>query len=172
MHLLGVSNELIPEVRMGDANDLLGTLPGRKTQQLHLAVLGNDIVTAGTGIGGDRALSEGGNDAALEGTILTHNGRGHANEALTAVGQVCAHGEVQLTAGTGDMLNTGRLSIDLAKEVHVDGIVDGDKVIDLGHHADIVGVINGSGHDIGVTVDLVIQLLRAGCESKDLAALV
>ena len=68
------------------------------------------------------------------------------------------------------MLNAGRLGVDLTKEVHIHGVVDGDKVIQLGDDLNIVGVIHRCGHHIGVLLDVVIQLLGAGSKGIDLTA--
>ena len=44
---------------------------------------------------------------------MKKNFRFLADEALAAVGQVGAHGEVQLAAGAGDVLDAGGLGVDL-----------------------------------------------------------
>ena len=135
-------------------------------------MLGDDVLHAGAGVGGDGAGGQGGDDAALHAAVLAGDGGGHADEALAPLGQVRAHGEVQLAACAGDVLDTGGLGVDLAEEVHVDGVVDGDEIVDLGHDPHVVGVVHRGRHDIGVAVDVVIQLLGAGCEGEDLPALV
>ena len=114
-HLLGILDQLLTEIGMGDADDLLGTLPSGQALHVDHTVLGDDVVHAGTGIGGDGAGGQGGDDAALQGAVLAHHGGGHTDEALAALGQVSAQSEVQLAAGTGDVLHAGRLGIDLTK---------------------------------------------------------
>ena len=37
-------------------------------------------------------------------------------------------------------LDAGGLGVDLAEQVHVDGVVDGDEVVDLGDDPDVIGV--------------------------------
>ena len=56
--------------------------------------------------------------------------------------------------------------------VYVDGVVDGDEVVDLSDDPHIVGVVYRGTHHVGVAVDVVIELLGAGGEGEDLAALV
>ena len=172
MHLLGVGDELLPEIGVGDVDELLGPLPGGQALQVDHAVLGDDVVDAGPGVGGDGAGGQGGDDAALDGAVLAGDGGGHADEALAALGQVSAQGEVQLAAGAGDVFDAGGLGVDLSEQVHIDGVIDGNKVIDLADNVDVIGVIHRSGHDIRIPVDIVVELLGTGSESKDLAATV
>ena len=76
-----------------------------------------------------------------------------ADEALAAVGCESALGEVELAAGTADLLIASRFSVDLAVEVEVDAAVDGDEFIDAGDDADVVDVAYRSVED-----DLVGQI--------------
>ena len=69
--------------------------------QIDHAVLRDHIVAAGAGVGADGAGSQSGDDAALDRAVLARDGRGHADEALAALGKVCAQNKVQLTACTG-----------------------------------------------------------------------
>ncbi len=120
----------------------------------------------------DGAVGQGGDDAALHGAVLAGDGGGHADKALAALGQVGAHDKVQLAAGAGDVLEAGGLGVHLAEQVHVDGVVDGDEVVDLGDDPDVVGVVHRGAHHVGVAVHVVIQLLGAGGKGEHLAALV
>ena len=70
------------------------------------------------------------------------------------------------------MLDAGGLGVHLAEEVQVHDVVDGDELVKLGDDAHVVGVVHGGAHDVGVAVDVVIQLLGAGGEGEDLAAIV
>ncbi len=67
--------------------------------------------------------------------LFVHVGGGAADEALATLGQVGAHGEVLLAAGTGDMVNSRGLRGHLAVQVDIHGAVDGDEVVDLRHPA-------------------------------------
>ena len=125
-HLLCVLDQLVAELGMCDGDDLLGTLPGVQTLQVDHAVLGDQVLNGGTGVGADGAVGQGGDDAGLQLAVLALHGGGQADEGLTALGQVSAHDEVQLTAGAGDVLDAGGLGVHLAEQVQVDDVVDGD----------------------------------------------
>ena len=70
------------------------------------------------------------------------------------------------------MLDAGGLGVDLAEQIHVNGVVDGDEVVDLSDDPDVIGVVHRSAHHIGVAVHIVVQLLGAGGKGEHLAALV
>ena len=83
---------------MCNADQCFGLFPAGQALQVHTAVLGAQIVDIGTGIGDDAAGLQRGADAAFDlAGLLIHKGRGQADEALAAVGKVCAQNEVQLT---------------------------------------------------------------------------
>ncbi len=172
VHFFGVGNQLLTEIWVGDGDDGLRPLPGGQALQVDHAVLRDHIVAAGAGVGADGALGQGGDDAALDSTVLAGDGGGHTDEALAPLGEVGAHHEVQLAAGAGNVLNAGRLGVDLTEEVYVHGVVDGDEVVDLGDDLDVIGVVHRGSHHVGVAVDVVIELLGAGGKGEDLAALV
>ena len=172
VHLLRVGDELLAEVGMRDADERLGTLPGGKTLEVDHAVLGDDVVRAGARVGADGAGRQRGNDAALDRAVLAGDGRGHADEALAALGEVSAHGKVELAARAGDVLDAGGLGIHLTEQIAVDGVVDGDEVVDHRDDVHVVRVIDRRTHDLGIAIHVVIELLRAGGEGKDLTALV
>ena len=87
------------------ADQSFSLFPGGQALQVHAAVLGAQVVDVGTGIGDDAAVFQSGTDAALQlAGLLIKEGRGQADKALAALGKVCAQNEVQLTAGTGDVL--------------------------------------------------------------------
>ena len=70
------------------------------------------------------------------------------------------------------MLDAGGFGIDLAEEVAVDGVVDGNEVVDLRDDVNIVRVIDRRAHDVRVAVHVIIELLRTGGKREDLTALV
>lgn len=82
------------------------------------------------------------------------------------------HGEVKLAACAGDVLDAGGFGVDLTEEVAVDGIVDGNEVVDLRDDVNIVRVIDRRAHDVRVAVHVIIELLRTGGKREDLTALV
>ena len=127
----------------------------------------------GAGVGDDGAGGQGGHDAGLQlaGLLVGHGG-GAADEALAALGEVGAQDEVQLAAGAGDLAVTGGFGVDLAVEVQVHAVVDGNVVVQGGNGADVVGVVHRHGHALGVVVQEVVHLLGAGAESEGLAVLV
>src|SRR5699024_6733128 len=147
-HFLGVGDELLPEVGVGDGDEGLRPLPGGQTLQVDHAVLGDDVVDTGPGVGADGAVGEGGDDAALHGAVLAGDGGGQADEALAALGQIGAHDEVQLAAGAGDVLEAGGLGVHLAEQVQVHRVVDGDEVVDLADDPHVVGVVHRGGHHV------------------------
>ena len=80
--------------------------------------------------------------------------------------------EVQLTAGTGDVLEACSLGVHLTEQVDVHSVVDGNKVIQCGDAADVVGVVHGCRHALRIIVQVIVHLLGAGTEGVDLTALV
>ena len=70
------------------------------------------------------------------------------------------------------MFDTGALRIHLAKQVDIHRVVDGDEVVQSRDAADIVGVIHGGGHALGVVIEVVVHLFGAGTERVNLTALV
>ena len=157
---------------MRNGDQRLGTLPGRKSLQIDHSILGNNIVRAGARVGADGAGGKRGNDTALYAAVFAGDGGRHADEALAALGKIRAQQEIELTARAGDVFGTGGLGIDLTEEVAVDGVVDGNEVVDLGNDMNIIGIIDRSAHDGRVAVHIIIELFGAGGKGEDLAALV
>ena len=84
VHLLGGLDQLLPELRMCNADQCFCPLPGAESLQVHHAVFGDDIVDTGAGVGDDGAVGQGGNDPALQSAVLGgHSGR-HTDKALAA----------------------------------------------------------------------------------------
>ena len=54
-HLLGILDQLVTEVGVGNGDECLGPLPGGQTLQVHLTVLGHKPVDVGAGRRNDRA---------------------------------------------------------------------------------------------------------------------
>ena len=94
--LLSGLDQLLAEVGVGDGDQRLGTLPGGQALQVYAAVFGDHIHGVDAGIGNDAALGQGGTDAGRQGAVLLLEGRGQADEALAAVGKVCAQNKVHL----------------------------------------------------------------------------
>ena len=157
---------------MRDADQCLCALPCSQTLQIDHAVLGNDVLNAASGVSADGAVCQCRNDSALQVAVLVGERRAHADEALAALGQISAHNEVQLTAGSGDVLHTCGLCVDLTKQVHINSVVDGNEVIQLRDDIYIVGVVDRCSHDVRIFLDVIIQLVCAGREGEDLTALV
>ena len=99
VHFLRILHKLVAEIRVGDADQRLRTLPGGQALQVDHAVFRDDVMYTGPGVGSDGAGGQGGNDAALHAAVLAGDGGGHANKTLAALGQVRAHHEIQLPAG-------------------------------------------------------------------------
>ena len=97
-------------------------------------------------------------------------GRGQADEALAALGQIRAQNEVLLAACAGDLLDARRLTVHLAIQVHIHGVINGNEIIQCRHGAHIVGIADGRSHAGRVIVQIVVELLGSGGEGVHLAA--
>ena len=173
MQFFGFGDQLVPEIGVCHADQCFCLFPAGQSLQVHTAVLGAQVVHVCAGVGDDAAVFQGGTDAALQlAGLFIHKGRGQADEALAAVGKVCAQNKVQLTTCTGNVLDACALRVHLTEQVNVHRIVDGDEVVDGGDAADVVGVLHGSGHALRVVVQVIIHLLGAGTKGIDLTALV
>mgnify|MGYP003258253550 CR=1 FL=1 len=131
VHLVSLLDQLVAELGVRDGDESLGTLPGGQTLEADLAVLGGHVVNVRASIGDDGAVVQGGQDARLQVALLVGEGRGTADEALAALGQVSAQDEVELTACTADLLDAGGLGVDLTEEVKVYRVVDGLSLIHI-----------------------------------------
>ena len=173
MQLVCLPDQLLPEVRVCHADQSLCLLPAGETLQVHAAVLGAQVVDIGAGVGDDAAVFQSGTDAALHlAGLLIKEGGGQADKALAALGQVGAQNKVQLTTCAGDVLDAGTFGVHLTEQVNVHRIVDGDEVVQSRDAADIVGVVHGSRHALGVVVEVVVHLLGACTEGVDLTTLI
>src|SRR5699024_1217724 len=148
VHLVRLGDELVAELRMSHGNNRLGLLPGGEALEVHAAVLRDKIVNVCTGIGDDGAVRKGGQNAGLQVPLLVREGGGAADEALAALGERRAEHEVKLSARAADRLRSGGLSVHLTKEIEVDGVVDGNEVVELGNYAHVVRIVDGSGHEL------------------------
>ena len=156
---------------MRNGDNGLCLLPGGKTFKAYTAVFGNQILQVGAGIGNDGAVCQGGTDAAFQlAGSLVEEGGAHAEEALAAVGQICAEDEVKLAACAGNLLGACAFRVGLAEEVDIHRVVDGYEIVQLGDDAGVIGIVNRCGHAGRVVIDEVIQLLGAGAEGVYLAA--
>ena len=70
------------------------------------------------------------------------------------------------------MLEACSLGVHLTEQVDVHSVVDGNKVIQCGDAADIVGVVHGCRHALRIIVQVIVHFLGAGTEGVDLTALV
>ena len=158
---------------MGNVDQGFGTLPGGQALQAGNAVLGHQIIGVGAGIGHNTAGVQRGTDAAfvLAGLFVKEGG-GQADEALATLGKIGTQHKVQLAACTGNGTGAAAFGVHLAIQVNVNGVVDGDKVIQAADHPHIVGVINGYRHTLRIVIQVVVHLLGAGTERIDLAAVV
>ena len=158
---------------MGNVDQGFGTLPGGQALQAGNAVLGHQIIGVGAGIGHNTAGVQRGTDAAfvLAGLFVKEGG-GQADEALATLGKIGTQHKVQLAACTGNGTGAAAFGVHLAIQVNVNGVVDGDKVIQAADHPHIVGVINGCRHTLRIVIQVVVHLLGAGTERIDLAAVV
>ena len=119
MHLLCLGDQLVAEIRMRDADQSLGCLPGAETFEVDCAVLSHDIHCVGTGVRHDAAGSKSGTDAAGKAAVLVLECGGHADEGLAASGSIGAEDEIKLAAGTGDLSGTCTLRVDLPVKVDI-----------------------------------------------------
>ena len=131
--LFGVGDQLVPELGVGDGDELLRPLPGAAAHQVHAAVFGDDVVGQTPGIGDDIAGSQQRVDAGHHLPLLVGKRGRQTDEGLAALGHGGALQEVQLAAGAADLPGAGALGAYLAVQVHGDAVVDGHKVVDLPH---------------------------------------
>ena len=76
VHFLRILHKLVAEIRVGDADQRLRTLPGGQALQVDHAVFRYDVMYTGPGVGSDGAGGQGGNDAALHAAVLAGKGDG------------------------------------------------------------------------------------------------
>ena len=126
----------------------------------------------GAGVRDGRTRMQRRQNTALQLAAVCGKGGRAADEALAAVGQIGAEYEVQLTACAADVLGACGLCVNLTGQVEVNRVVDGNKVVNLGNNACIVGVANRCAHQSRIVIHVVIHLLGAGAESEYLTALV
>ena len=94
--------------------------------------------------------------------LFVKEGGGQADEALATLGKIGTQHKVQLAACTGNGTGAAAFGVHLAIQVNVNGVVDGDKVIQAADHPHIVGVINGCRHTLRIVIQVVVHLLGAG----------
>ena len=123
---------------------------------VYLAELSYHIVGIGAGIGDNRTWVQGRKNSGLQLSVLCLEGGGAADEALSALGEIGSHYEIQLSAGSADVLDSGGLGAYLAKEVNVDSVVDGHKIIQLRNYAHIVGIADRSAHAGRVVIQIIV----------------
>ena len=169
MHFFRLLDELFPELGMRHRNNGLGLFPGGKALQVHHAVLCHQVMDVGPGVGDDGAVGQGGQNAGLQVALFVLEGGGAADEALAALGKVSAQHKVQLAACAADLLRACRLGIHLAEQVQVYRVVDGNKVVNGGDGAHVVGVVHRNAHQLRVVVHVVVHLLGARAEGVHLA---
>ena len=86
-------------------------------------------------------------------------GRVEGKDGDTAMGPRGTPHEICLAACPAELLVSDRLRACLARQVHLQGGIDGDHVVIACHIGRVVGVINGKHLHHGVIVDEVVQLL-------------
>ena len=106
----------------------------------------------GSRIGDRGTRGQGCADAGLSLAGLGLKGGAHADKALAALREISAEHKVELTAGAGNLLRTCGLRIDLTEEVHIHGVVDRDKVVDLADHIGVIRVVDRRAHAARVVV--------------------
>jgi hypothetical protein len=84
-HVLRLLDEAVSEIRVRDADELLGPLPHRVAGQLHRSVLGNHIIHDLARDRHDGAGLAGGDDTGMEPPLLVGEGRLKADEAFPAL---------------------------------------------------------------------------------------
>ena len=133
-----------------------GLLPGGQTLEVDAAVFGAEVMQIGAGIGDDAAVFQRGTDAALELTGLLIKKVEDRQRKLLPPWKGMRPARSPAGRLHRNVLDAGALRIHLAEQVDVHRIVDGDEVVQRGDAADIVGVIDGSRHALGVVVEVVV----------------
>ena len=95
-HLFGVFYQLISEIRMGYGDESFSSLPCSQPLQDDFAVFRHYIVSVGPGIGHDGAFRQCRLYSGFYIAGLVCKGRGAADKALSAFGQIRSQHKVQL----------------------------------------------------------------------------
>ena len=95
---------------------------------------------------------------------LPVEGRAQGDDALAAAGTICAVGEVQLSAAAADVMRARRFGGNLAEQVDVHAVVDGNEVVELCDNEGIVYIVDGICGEERVVVDPVVHILRTESE--------
>ena len=155
---------------MRDVNQVFRSLPGRAALHHRHAVLCDNVHSVGAGICDNTAICQSRSDPADEIALLVCECGGHADKGLAALRSVCADDEIKLSAGSGDVLGACALSVDLSEQITVNRVVDGNEVVQRADLLHVVDIVNGSAHALGVSIQIVVHLLRARAESIGLQA--
>ena len=106
--LLSGLDELLAEVGVGEVHKGLGAFPGAASGHVGHAVLGGDVVGLAAR-GGYNLAVEVRHDVAAAHAVLADAGGCDADEGLAALALGCAGEEVNLSAGAGDVPESGAL---------------------------------------------------------------
>ena len=155
---------------MRDVNQVFRSLPGRAALHHRHAVLCHDVHSVRAGICDDTAVRQSRSDSAYEIALLVCESGGHADKGLAALRSICADDEIKLSARAGDVLCSRALSVDLSEQITVNRVVNGNEVIQRADLLHVVDIVNGSAHALGVSIQIVVHLLRARAESIGLQA--
>src|SRR5450756_1135386 len=159
-----LGDQFIPEVRVGDRDQGLGTLPAGHALEIDHPVLGDQVVDGRAGACDHGARRRDRLDPGMHLALFVRVGGRQADEALASLGPIGGEHEVELTAGAADVTRAGRFGTDLTCQVDFESAVDGDDLVILGGDAGSVRVVHGVGSQGRVVVHEVVQLL--GTRSK------
>ena len=96
--------------------------------------------------------------------VLLLVSRRQADEAATAFGPVGAQNKVRHSAVAGYLLEPGTLRIDLPVEVHLQGLIDRNQIVDLSQSRRVVDIPYTAGGKGRVMINPVVKRLSTQSE--------
>lgn len=107
MHFLGVFDQLVSKIGVGDADKRLGALPGGLSFEVHHTVFGDNVLGGRARVRDDGAVPQRRQNAGGERAVVIFAHGRAANEALAALGEIGPQHKIELTARAGDVAKAG-----------------------------------------------------------------
>src|SRR5690606_5163568 len=120
----------------------------------------------GVGSGGHHTSTcgESGNNA---GNFAPSGGGGHGNNATAVFRQRRATKKIQLAADTGIDIGANRVGTDLTAGIHLKGAVDGDHIVVLANHLNIVDIFGVQQYHFGIVITKIVETATAQHKGAD-----
>jgi len=163
-------DELVPGVGMGDIDQPLGPLPSVHPLDVECSVFRHEDMGDGPRNGHDPSRREVGDDPRLDIAVLVLIAGRETNEGLAALRLITGENEIELSPRAGDLAEARGLGTDLAIQIHLNGVVDGNEIVIGGGNGRFVGVTDRIGGATRVVVKKVVKDL--GTQGKGIDDLV